>query len=307
MIDFMSGVKKMSQMNNNTSKNLLDFATNFKKILVFQLIAMIVTVIGTFILASSVAFGDMSMETVEAILLIGIVILGLVTLIWQVKMLMCLAQAKLSSPHSELDKAFMVYMISVILTGTAMIVSIVDIFILLVQERDAKILTIISSSLTLCTYVCNIIAWKGLGNYIAIYATEVPPSNAFLMEAKGLNTYIITLYIVLITDTIMLILTNISLIPSGGGGIYLDPTDMIVSVISLVSGIAALVGYVAQFRIANGMLAIFGGVPTQAYPTQPPAPYTPAPTSGTDRFCIKCGAKLMEGEHFCKNCGHNLE
>ncbi len=47
--------------------------------------------------------------------------------------------------------------------------------------------------------------------------------------------------------------------------------------------------------------------PAAPPPSAPPAPAKPAPSSESPRFCHQCGASIVAGDKFCRNCGTPLK
>jgi len=266
-------------MNDNTSKNLYEFATYFKRILQITIASIIIGFIG----------GLIAVFALEFLFVLGIILLiiSVSIIVFKVLMIIRLSNAKNSSPHPELNKAFMFMLISLILAGINGIIGGVNNFV------GSLGLNIFSSLLGIGGLICDLLGWQSLGKYVAVYGQEKGISQGFQMVADGIKTYIITVYIVLVCNALSIVVLFISY------GIFL---------IAIALLIASIVMIVAQFKIANGMLMIFGGIS----PTQPSLQYgTPPPSfqqgSGSEeKFCRKCGAKLMPGAKFCTSCGNTI-
>lgn len=116
------------------------------------------------------------------------------------------------------------------------------------------------------------------------------------MVADGIKTYIIIAYIV-ITARILSFVVGII-----GFGVML---------VGLVSLVARIIMIVSQFKIANGMLMVFGGTSLGNYSTEPTpvqAVTTPLQGSGSSsKFCSKRGGKLLPDAKFCPSCGQTIK
>ncbi len=286
------GDKIMSQMNDNTSKNLLEFATYFKRILQLALVAIGITFLSVLVVVVGTMTLNLGIVAVGGFILLGVIVISIISLAFQVMMFIRIGNAKTSSPHPELVKSYNFFLISLILTGVTLIISIISAIITFFNPLGSLTLDIIDIFVGIGILVCDLLAWQALGKYIAVYGGERGNSQGFLMVAEGIRTYVITVYISLAMSALGFIVGFI------GFGVTL---------VALVSLVVSIIMFVAQFKIANGMLMIFGG--TGGYSQAPVAPLAPSQTTTptTEHFCQKCGAKLMAGAKFCTACGTTLE
>ena len=270
-------------MNDNTSKNLYEFATYFKRILQINILSIIIG----FIAGVIIVFAP------EFLLVLGVIlfIIAILLIVFRVLMFIRLLSAKNSSSHPELIKAFNFMLVSLILAIINGIITGVTYFDLSLGFFVG--LSIFSSLLSVGGLICDLLQWQSLGKYIAVYGQEKGMSQGFQMVADGIKTYIITVSIVIVCNALNIL---VLFIPNG------------IFLVAIVLLIASIVMLAAQFKIANGMLLIFGSIP----PVQTSFQYgTPPPSfqqvSGSEeKYCTKCGAKLIPGAKFCTSCGNTL-
>jgi hypothetical protein len=288
------GDKKMSQMNETTSKNLFEFATYFKRILQLALVAIGVTLLSIIVIAVGVVLLSPGIVTAGGIIALGVVVISVISLVFQIMMFIRIGNAKNSSPHPELVKSYTFFMISLILAGVSVVLAIIIGVISFFNPLGNLFLDILDILVGFAILICDLLAWQSLGRYIAVYGQERGNSQGFVMVAEGIKTYIITVYVSLALSALSFIVGFI------GFG---------VTIVALASLIVSIIMFVAQFKIANGMLMIFGA--QTSYSVEPTAPLAPTPTtapsSGVEHFCKNCGAKLMPGAKFCTSCGTTLE
>ncbi len=281
----------MSQMNEVTIRNLYEYGDYFKKSLVIGLIVAICTPLALIGIFAPGLF-----------LFIGFVLLAgaIAVLVFQIMMLIRLSRAKDASPQPFLVKSFQYFIIGILVS----IVGIIFGFIPLVGyyvEWGCSILSV----------VFNLLAWQSLANYIALYGSEVGPSEGFQMISTGVKSYIMYGIINLGISFVDFILGFIF----WNDPYTWDTADTIGIIISLISLVVAILTIVAQFKVANGMIMIFTStrtVPSGAPSASPKmdqmfANAAQSSTTETERYCSKCGVKMMPGAKFCTNCGATFE
>jgi len=270
----------MSQINQVSSRNLYEFGDYMKKQLTIALILAVIVVI--------VPFLDF-LNSIFLLLVLGaaLIIMALILIIYEIMMLVRLSKAKVASPHPNLIRTYQ-FLLANILLG------ILGIFI---TDR-VYVLT-----LDVATTIVVLIAWKSLADYVEIYGKEVPNSPGFQLVAQGIKMY-----------TISAILSiGISFV-----SFFIGFSDTLVSFSALViiSFIIAIFSIVASFKLANGIMAVFGGhIPSRSpSPSQPMygAP-TPQFTSHIPDNSMQYGSPSSEpattfqttqgGQHFCQQCG----
>jgi len=292
----------MSLMNDNTRKNLFEYGTYFKRTLQLAIVSIIVGFVGAMFIAFGIASFSFGLITFGTIVLLGVVVISIIILVFQIMMFMRIANAKNSSPHPELVKSYNYFLISLICSGVGAIIAIIDGIIAFINPfYFSWALTIISTLAGLGVLIGDLLGWQSLGKYIAAYSQETQPSQGFTMVADGIKTYIMTVYVVIAVNIFTFIVAFI-----GFGA----------TIIAIVSLVASIVMFVAQFKIANGMIMIFGNAPqvqpaAQQYtasvygaPLSSPQPTTP--TAQKERYCSKCGTKIVGEAEFCTSCGETL-
>lgn len=267
-------------MNENTAKNLYEYADYFKKSLQLTVVSILLAFVTGFAFLASYIFG--------IILIIVLVGISIAIIVLGILMILRLANAKNSSPHPELIKAFTFFLISLILSA---IVSIIDISLNFYVSLG---LSVFNSIVGISALVCDLLGWIAFDKYIKVYASEVGGSPGFQMVADGIRTYLITNYIMLGTTALTLIA-------------FMAPTLLLVLALAIL--IVSIIMLVAQFKIANGLLIVFGGGTIPKHTTEPIVPLAPSTSPSTTevRFCSNCGTKLMLGAKFCTSCGSTVE
>ena len=157
----------MSQINQTSSQNLYEFGDYMKKQLNITLILAVMVVIVPFLLNS------LGMLVLFAI---GIIIVSIIGLIFNILMLVRLSRAKNASPHPYLVKTFQFFIINII-------IAVVGIF------TNNMIFILV---LDLASPIVVLIAWKSLADYVEIYRKEAPPSSGFQLVAQGIKMYTIS-------------------------------------------------------------------------------------------------------------------
>jgi len=284
-------------MNDNTRKNLFEYGTYFKRTLQLAIVSIIVSFVGAMIIALGVTMLSFGLITFGGIVLFGVVIISIIILVFQIMMFIRIANAKNSSPHPELVKSYNFFLISLICSGVGAVIAIIDGIIAFVNPLYFSwTLTIISTLASLGVLIANLLGWQSLGKYIAAYSQETQPSQGFMMVSEGIKTYITTVYVVIVANILSFIVAFI------GWG------TLIVAIVSLV---ASIVMFIAQFKIANGMIMIFGNAPqfqpaTQQYGAPVPSVQPTTPSAQKERYCSKCGTKIVGEAEFCTSCGETL-
>lgn len=275
----------MSQMNNVTSRNLFEFGDYFKKSLVLGLIAVIL---------SPLIFGLLWIMPLGAGFL-GFVLLGalIAVLVFQIMMLIRLYRAKESSPHPELIRTFTLMIVAIIVSVAGIIGS----YVYWVVEWLSNVAAI----------VLQMIAWQSLAKYLIVYSNEANPSEGFPTVAEGIKSYVMFTYVSLGISVVNLIL---GFFPNN---IFTwDTIDTILIIVRIAAMVIAIIIIVAQFKIANGIKLIFSGTPavqptSQQYGTPVSSVQPSIPSAQKERYCSKCGTKIVGEAKFCTSCGEALE
>ena len=217
---------------------------------------------------------------------LAILVFVIILLVFQIKMLIQLYRAKESNKNTELDKAFLFIIISICIN---------------IGASFLGNFAIGQSVLNIGATVVNLLGWMSLGNYISVYKGEASDNVGFTHVAEGIKLFSILTYVQIGVEIVNLI-----------SGLVSIPTfSTIMMVISVIAAVAVIV---SQFKIANGLISIFG-VPGN-YSTEPTLSSTPSVSESSNssnsgpissNFCSKCGGKLMDGAKFCPTCGHTLE
>ncbi|MBA7540390.1 hypothetical protein ES705_32687 [subsurface metagenome] len=284
----------MSQINHKSSRNLYEFGDYMKKQLTFTLILAVMSVIVTFL--------DFSIDIfLLLVMAIALIIIALIVIIFEIMMLVRLNRAKDASPHPNLVKTYQFFLANILL-------GIVGIFI----SEPVYALTINVASL-----IVVLIAWKSLAEYVEIYRKESPASPGFQLVAEGIKMYTISVYLslgMLVVSFIMGFSYNLGLMIGLG----------------IISFIIAIFSIVASYKLANGMMAVFGAPIPSGSPSPSPSMYgntapqfishipdnssqygapasEPATTIQTtnmgQNFCNQCGGIVDPEAKFCGVCG----
>lgn len=267
----------MSQMNNVTARNLYEFGDYMKKQLIISIIVIFTAVF--------------ALIMIGLIFLLGFVILigGIAALVFEIMMLIRLYRAKESSPQNELIKCFQFFIGVIIITVIITFNPVGGIF--------ASILDLIQT-------VLNLMAWKSLAVYVELYGTEVAPSSGFRNVAEGIKMYTISVYVSITTSLVSFF-------------VGFDGSGALILILLLVSLGTSVFLIIASFKIANGMIEIFGRVTnmTQFSTQNSYMPSTKMPQKSSEipkdntgiSFCSQCGADIAPDARFCGVCGFTLK
>jgi hypothetical protein len=157
---------------------------------------------------------------------------------------------------------------------------------------------IFTSILDFIQVVLNLMVWKSLAAYVTLYGTEVAPSSGFQNFAEGIKMYVISVYVSITTSIVSFFIGFM-----GGYALIL--------ILTLVSLGTSIFSIVASFKIANGIIEIFGGVINMTqFSTQntilQKSSEIPKNNSGKS-FCSQCGAEIKPDARFCGVCGFTLK
>ncbi len=262
-------------MNNVTARNLYDFGDYMKKQLTISLLVIFSALITLFL------------GIIELIILVGFVIMiaGIAVLVFEIMMLIRLYRAKESSPQNELIKCFQFFFGVIIIS---VILSLMTFF---------NVGGIFALILDFIQVVLNLMVWKSMGAYVALYGSEEASSSGFENVSKGVKMFTISVYVSITTDVVSFFVVFI-------GSIAL------ILILTLVSLGISIFSIVASFKIANGMKEVFGGVRNMTqFSTQTTIPQKSSefPKNNTGkRYCSQCGTELKLDARFCGVCGFTL-
>ncbi len=235
---------------------------------------------------------------------IAFTILALIILILEIMMLIGLNNAKNASPHPNLVKAYYFLL-------TNILIGVVGIF-----NRDPLFEFVLDVASTIVVFF----AYKSLAEYVEIYRKEAPPSPEFHSIAEGIKMYTISVSLTLGMQVVSFFLS------------FMYSSGLTIAMV-IISFIIVIYSFIASFKIANGIMAVFGQSITPGSPSPSQSMYgntapqstshipdnssmyripnsdpatTIQPTTAGEKYCSQCGAILDPVAKFCGVCGYTI-